>query len=217
MNFELEFFQMIIFSSFTQTELTMAQLDGLKSHLKRGEVYRRADLTKWSRSVDRHLEGLLEDGTLKKLSQGLYYFPKKTAFGDTPPEEEVLIRSFLKDDRFLLTSPNAYNSLGVGTTQLYNTRTVYNHKRHGELNLGNREFNFHLKHHFPKTVTPEFLLVDLVNNLDKLAEDRKDLLGKVLSRAERMDPKKLTYAVRRYGDSRAKKLLTPLVSRKTDS
>ena len=129
----------------------MAQLDELRRHLKRGEVYRRTDLTKWSKSVDRHLEELLEDGTLKKLSQGLYYFPKKSAFGDTPPEEEVLVRGFLKDDRFLLTSPNAYNSLGVGTTQLYNTRTVYNHKRHGQFSLGNRKFNFHLKHHFPKT------------------------------------------------------------------
>ncbi|MEQ1587542.1 MAG: DUF6088 family protein [Cyclobacteriaceae bacterium] len=195
----------------------MAQLDGFKSHLKRGEVYRRADLTKWSRSVDRHLEELLEDGSLKKLSQGLYYFPKKSAFGDTPPEEEVVVRSFLKDDRFLLTSPNAYNSLGLGTTQLYNTRMVYNHKRHGEFNLGNRKFNFQLKHHFPKTITPEFLLVDLVNNLDNLAEDRKDLLGKALSRAERMDPRKLAYAVRMYSDSKTKKLLTPLVTRKPDS
>ena len=51
----------------------MAQLDELKKQLKRGGVYRRKDLTKWSKSVDRHLDQLVEDGTLDKLSQGLYY------------------------------------------------------------------------------------------------------------------------------------------------
>jgi hypothetical protein len=113
----------------------MTKLDELKKHLKRGKVYRRSDLAKWSKSVDRHLEALVEEGTLQKLSQGLYYFPGESAFGMTPPEEETLIKSFLKDDRFLLTSLNAYNSLGVGTTQLYNQSTVYNHKRHGDFKL----------------------------------------------------------------------------------
>jgi hypothetical protein len=37
--------------------------------------------------------------------------------------------------RFLLTSPNAYNTLGVGTTQLYDKTVVYNHKRHGHFML----------------------------------------------------------------------------------
>ena len=75
----------------------MAKLDQLKKHLKRGEVYRRSDLVQWSKSVDRHLEALVEGGTLQKLSQGLYYFPEESAFGNTPPEEETLIKSFLKD------------------------------------------------------------------------------------------------------------------------
>ena len=119
----------------------MAQIDELKKHLKKGKVYRRDDLTKWSKSVDRHLEELTQEGTLQKLSQGLYYFPKESAFGKKPHEEDELVKSFLKDDRFLLTSSNTYNSLGVGTTQLYNQRRVYNHKRHGEFKLGNQTFN----------------------------------------------------------------------------
>jgi len=120
----------------------MKKVEELKKHLKPGMVYRRSDLTKWSNSVDRHLEALVKEGTLQKLSQGLYYFPKESVFGKTPPEEETLVRSFLKDDRFLLTSANAYNSLGVGTTQLYNQRMVYNHKRHGEFKLGNKNLLF---------------------------------------------------------------------------
>src|SRR3954469_24135153 len=123
----------------------MKRLEQLKTHLERGHVYRRGDLEQWSRSVDRHLALLVEDGTLQKMSQGLYYYPKETAFGKTPPAETELVRGFLKDDRFLLTSPNAYNSLGVGTTQLYNKLTVYNHKRHGDFKLGNRIYNFQMK------------------------------------------------------------------------
>jgi hypothetical protein len=50
--------------------------------------------------------------------------------------QKKLVASFLRDDRFLLVSPNAYNILGVGTTQLHNTPVVYNHQRHGRFNLG---------------------------------------------------------------------------------
>lgn len=190
----------------------MAKLDELKKHLKKGKVYRRTELAKWSKSVDRHLEALLEDGTLQKLSQGLYYFPKETVFGKTPPEEEALVRSFLKDDRFLLTSPNAYNSLAVGTTQLYNQRTVYNHKRHGEFKLGNRSFTFRIKPHFPRKVTPEFLLVDLVNNLGTLAEDTQEVLKHISIKVHSMDTKKLAQSVLKYGNAKTQKMLVTLIS-----
>lgn len=189
----------------------MAKLDDLKKHLEHGKVYRRSDLIKWSKSVDRHLEVLVADGTLQKLSQGLYYFPEESAFGKTPPEEEILIRSFLKDDRFLLTSLNAYNSLGVGATQLYNQKTVYNHKRHGEFKLGNKSFSFRVKPHFPKKATPEFLLVDLVNNLELLAEDPKEILKNISGKVRDMDGKKLAYLVQSYGNARAKKIFAALV------
>ena len=189
----------------------MNRLEELKRHLKRGEVYRRDDLAKWSKSVDRHLDALVEENTLQKLSQGLYYYPKLSAFGKTPPEEDVLIRSFLKDDRFLLTSPSSYNSLGVGTTQLYNERTVYNHKRHGEFKLGNRKFSFRMKPHFPSKVTKEFLLVDLVNNLETLAEDPTEVLKNIALKVRTMDTKKLKRYVSQYGTAKAKKILTPLL------
>ena len=139
----------------------MKALEELKKHLKQGQVYRRSDLEQWSNAVDRHLKQLVDDGTLQKLAQGLYYYPMKASFGNVPPEDEKLVSAFLKSDDFLLTSPNYYNSLGVGTTQLYNKRTVYNHKRHGQFTLGGKVFDFHLKHKFPKELSEEFLLVDL--------------------------------------------------------
>ena len=189
----------------------MDTLQKLKGYLRRGRVYRRSDLERWSSSVDRHLKQLLNDGTLQKMSQGVYYYPKETVFGVAPPDESALVRSFLKDDEFLITSPNAYNVLEVGTTQLYNKRVVYNHKRHGEFDLGGRKFFFHMKPKFPKKVTPEFLLVDLINNLDTLAEDKMAVLSKAKERAAKLDPVKLKRAVSTFGGSRAKKIFLPIV------
>jgi len=177
----------------------MKRLDQLKNHLRPGHVYRRADLARWSKSVDRHARELVESGELRKLRNGLYYSPKATVFGQVPPDERELVRSFLKEDDFLLTSPNAYNSLGLGTTQLYNTRVVYNHKRHGRFTLGGVPFDFRRKPRFPRQVTEEFLLVDLLNNLSELAEDRTEVRERAYAKARALDAAKLRRAARDYG------------------
>lgn len=187
-------------------ETCMARLNEVKSHLVEGNVYRRADLAKWSKSVDRHLDKLTKEGFLQKVSVGVYYYPKTSVFGKVPPAESELVNTFLKDNRFLLVSPNMYNSLGVGTTQLYNRKVVYNHKRHGRFKLGNREFEFKLKHHFPTKITEEFLLVDMVNNLEDLAEDHDEVLSKLLRKAAQMSLQELKTIVANYGTIRTKKI-----------
>ena len=189
----------------------MSKLAELQKHLRPGQVYRRADLLAWSNAVDRHLGQLVTNGVLTKLAGGVYYYPKKTSFGEAPAEDEKLVEAFLMDHRFLLTSPNAYNSLGVGATQLYNETVVYNHKRHGRFKLGNRVFDFRMKPHFPKTLSKEFLLVDLVNNVDRLAESESVVLDGVRRKALSADQKALRKAVRDYGGVRAKKFFTPLL------
>ena len=190
----------------------MRALDKLKKHLHRGHVYRRADFLPWSNAVDRHLRQLVEERTLTKLARGLYYYPKQASLGPVPAEDKVPIRAFLKDHRFLLTSPNLYNSLRVGLTQLYNTTWVYNHKRHGRFRLGKLTYDFRMRPHFPKTLSLEFLLVDLVDNLKHLAEDRDATLEKVKKRALPMDAKVLAENVREYGGVKAKKFFQPLVA-----
>jgi len=183
----------------------MTKLQELKKRLRPGQVYRREDLAQWSNAVDRHLKQLVSEGTLTKLAGGLYLYPKETAFGKAPPEDDKLVGTFLKDDRFLLASPNAYNSLGVGTTQLYDKTVVYNHKRHGTFFLGGRKFDFRVKPSFPRTLSREFLLVDLVNNLDRLAESKKEVLGRVKERVASYDVTRLQRAAREYGNVRTKK------------
>lgn len=188
------------------------KLEEFRKHLRPGQVYRRGDLARWSNAVDRHLRQLVNDGTLTKLGPGLYSFPKCTAFGKAPPEDDKLVRTFLKDDRFLLATPNAYNSLGVGTTQLYDKTVVYNHKRHGNFSLGGRRFDFRMKASFPATLSKEFLLVDLVNNLDELAESKDEVLTRVKERAASYDVPRLQRAARNYGNVGTRKFFEALTA-----
>ena len=191
----------------------MKKLVELKRNLRPGHVYRRSDLNQWSTAVDRHVSVLVKNGTLQKLRGGLYYFPTESVFGKTPPDEHRLVQAFLKDDHFLLTSPNDYNRLGVGTTQLYNKRVVYNHKRHGEFKLGGKMFTFVSKHRFPKKASQEFLLVDLLNNLDALAEDPGFVLKNVSAKLKTMDLKNVKKNLNQYGSLRAKTRLYPLIKK----
>jgi len=171
----------------------------LKRHLRPGRVYRREELMQWSNSLDRHLKELTSDRTLRKLRTGLYYCPREFEFGEAPPDEHELIKAFLRTDRFIIASPNAYNQLGLGMTQLYNKRVVYNQRRQGTFALGNRMVTFERRLNVPKQLSPEFLLVDLVNELGQLAEDRDDVLSRVSERAKEMDPRKLLRAISLYG------------------
>lgn len=183
----------------------MSKFDQFKAKLRPGQTYRRADLAQWSTAVDRHLKEAVQAGVLTKLAGGLYYAPKQTVFGTAPPEDDTLVSTFLKGGPFLLASPNAYNALGVGTTQLHNKTVVYNHKRHGKFALGGRTYDFRMKPAFPKKLTAEFLMVDLVNNLDQLGESAEDVLERVKARLAASDRARVKKAAQSYGSERAKK------------
>lgn len=183
----------------------MAKLHEFKQHLRAGQVYRRADLAKWSNAVDRHLRTLVAEGALVKVSAGVYSCPKKTPFGNAPAFDAKLVKAFLKDDDFLVISPNAYNALGLGTTQLHKDTVVYNLKRHGNFELGGRTFKF--KRHYrrlPKELTCEFLMVDLVDNLKSLGEDAESVSMRVKEKLPKMYSKALSKAVKLYGGTKAK-------------
>jgi hypothetical protein len=177
----------------------------LADELQAGRVYRREDLARLSKAVDRHLQELVSTGTLKKLAQGLYYAPKQSSFGPLPPTDEQVVQGFLRDKDFLVFSPSSYNTVGLGTTQLYNSTLVYNHKRHGVFKLGNRQFHFRVKPRFPKKLTPEFLYVDLLNNLDELAEDRDVVLSHARTKLLSFNQSLLLKTLDSYGSMATRK------------
>lgn len=190
----------------------MSKVTELKSHLRRGGVYRRSELEQWSNSVDRHIGELVQTGSLDKVGPSLYYYPKKNIYGTEPPDSRALVRKFLKDDKFLITSFNRYNGLGVGTTQLYNQEVVYNHHRTGEVKLGNKVFKFRKKRSFPLAASKEFLLVDLVNNLRNLAEDQSEVMKHVFSAIAKLDRTALHEALNKYGLPKTKRLLSKAIA-----
>lgn len=157
-------------------------------------------------AVDRHLAELVSTGKLKKLAQGLYHVPRQSELGPLPPDDDLVVEGFLRDKDFLVFSPSAYNAVGLGTTQLYNRTLVYNRKRHGMFQLGNRRFDFRVKPRFPKRLSTEFLYVDLLNNLAELAEDRDSVLERARVKRLTFGSQRLKEAVAKYGNMATRKL-----------
>ncbi len=82
--------------------------------------------------------------------------------------------------------------------------TVYNHTKHCECRVGGRKYKFWLKHHFPHKATPEFLLVDAINNLPTVSNKRQ-VKEQVMQAAFSIKPlSKLKDAVKLYGGPTAR-------------
>lgn len=184
----------------------------LKAFLIPGQVYRRAELVALSTNVDRHLAKLVHEGHLKKLSQGVYGARKITAFGEAPPDVDSMLKTFLKDECFVVYGPSQFNALGLGTTQLYNRIIVFNRKRVGEFTLGGRTYMFHRWREAPKSLTPEFLVVALLNHLDELAEDREKILVNLKAKLSEFKRRKLLFAASRYGTQSTQKKLKKIMN-----
>lgn len=186
-------------------------LEQMKSKLVPGKVYRRASFKKMSTNVDRNLAKLVDDGQLKRLSKGLYLAPKKTTFGDALPDEQSLLENFLNDDHFVVLNPNQFNALGLGTTQLYNQTVVFNRKRVGEFCLGGRTYYFHRWREAPKKLTLEFLVIQMLNRLDSLAEDKNMVLLNFRKKLNTYNVRKLLYNAEHYGTMSTQKLLNNML------
>ena len=179
------------------------RIEQLRKNMRPGRTYRRAELAPFSRSLDRDLRTLLAAGEVEKAGGGLYYRPRSSRFGALPADQDDLLRTFLKCDDFLVMNLNAYNALGVGTTQLYNLQLVYNHKRDGRKKLGGMSYYFIKSRQFPKKPTKEFLYVDLVNNLRLLAEDTERVKERLASKLHGEELASVRRLAGKYGTARS--------------
>lgn len=187
--------------------MRVAKEEFLLNKMKQGQVYRRSDLVRHTTAVDRYLDRLVKKNAVVKVSGGLYVRPKASAFGAVPPDDQSLVKTFLKDDRFLVNSFNNYNQLGLGLTQLYGQNVVYNYKRFGEFVLGGKTFFFKRVPKFPHQLSKEYLLVDMLNNLKELAEDEVSVFENLKMNKEKFDTKKVLSLSKEYGRPRTKKFL----------
>lgn len=190
------------------TGSAMKNAEKLRDCMRLGRVYRRQELSDFSTAVDRDLKILVATGDVRKLGYGLYYRPKKNVLGDTPPEDRELVRAFLKTDDFLLTSYNHFTNLGLGLTQVHNTALVYNHKRSGEFRLGGKRFQFRIVPAYPKTLSKEYLLVDLMNHLRELPDDISAVRRNLKYEIKEYDQARVSECLRLYGRPAARRALS---------
>ena len=187
--------------------MRQSKVETLFNKMTAGLVYRRTDLEKYSNAVDRHLQALVSSNRVLRLSAGLYTKPKESAFGALPPTDHELVSAFLKDDRFLITSFNNFTQLGLGLTQLYNNKIVYNYRRHGEFELSGQLFYFKRIPRFPKLLSREYLLIDMLNNLKNLAEESDLIVKSFFENKDKFDQKKIMSLSKLYSSAKTRKIL----------
>src|SRR5690606_5489901 len=102
---------------------------------------------------------------------------------------------------------NHYNTLGLGLTQVYNETRVYNHKRSGAFRLDGRTFRFFRVPAFPRRLSREYLLVDLLNNLDRIPDDVARVKRHLRPLLDRLDKNALRRNLELYGRPVARRAL----------
>ena len=72
--------------------------------------------------------------------------------------------------------------------------------------------SFERRLNVPRQLSPEFLLVDVVNELDQIAEDQQLVLSRVRAKAKEMNPKNLSRAVSLYGKYGTRKMFKEILN-----
>ena len=168
--------------------------------LREGRVYRTGDLARWSESPARLAQRLVREGTLRRITRGLYYVPIASRFGPAPVPDEVMLRALLRGDPFLISGPPCWNALGLGSTAMFAVTLVSNTRRTGEVVLGGRRFLFR-RTRFPKRPSPEWFVVDLIEHHGMVGVGLSDLQPPLVAslRAGRWNLRKLRALAKTYG------------------
>ncbi|MCK6530620.1 hypothetical protein L6R50_24690 [Myxococcota bacterium] len=177
-----------------------------------GVVLRTAALRRWGENPTRLAQRLERQGLIRRLGHGFVYVPKKTRFGDAPPTDDALLHALLDGTPYVVTGPVRWNALGLGSTALHVHPLVYNTRRSGEVHLGGRTFVLR-RVAFPKDVTAEWFVVDLLEHSASVGLDRDDL-ARNLSGAlglGRFDPERLLQMADRFGSRATAKLIHRMV------
>jgi hypothetical protein len=177
-------------------------------HPEPGCVYRTADLRQWTENPTRLAKRLVAQGRLKPLAHGLYAVPRQTRFGVVPPKAEAILDAFLGHTPFVLTGPEYWNALGLGSTALFPKQLVYNTKRSGEFELGGRRFLLR-RVAFPARVTREWYAVDLAEHRDTVGLATEVLISRMRNAVTQggLDQDRLRETAREYGTRNTQRLI----------
>jgi len=177
--------------------------------LRRGHVYRTGDLH--GANPARVAKRLVAEGKLQRLGRGLFVHPTKGRFGQVPPDDTEVMRAFLDGDSFVMTGPERWNALGLGTTAVYAAQLVYNRKRTGRFTFGGRPFDLR-RVEFPDAPTSEWFAIDLLEHADQAGASRAELERALATAVERgrFDYERLRRMADRFGSQATRKLVDSL-------
>lgn len=181
--------------------------------LEPGHVYRTRDLAAWGANAPRLAKRLVKKGMLLQLAPGLFVHPKRGRFGIVPASDEEILRAFLDGGPFVVTGPERWNALGLGSTAAFAAPLVYNTKRSGTFDLGGRRFVLR-RVAFPPQPSAEWYAIDLLENADKAGASRADL-AVALARGValgKFDRDRLRDVARRFGTKETQALVEPALA-----
>lgn len=175
----------------------------IQLELDPGRVYRTRDLAVWGANPTRLARRLVRGGQLVQLGHGIYAHPRFGRFGAVPPADEEIVRAFLNGGPYVMTGPERWNALGLGTTALFAKPLVYNTKRTGEFAFGGRRIQFQ-RIAFPSEPSAEWFVVDLIEHADQAGVARDTLKAGLAAAVERgqFDRDRLVTMARRFGTRR---------------
>ena len=165
-----------------------------------GRVFRTRDLASLSANPTRMAKRWVDEGLCTRLRPGLYAVAEMTRFGPAPPDRRGLLRAFLDGDDFVITGPPVWNSLGLGSTQMFAHPLIYNRKRSGLFSLGGRTFDLR-RVQFPDHPTLDWFGVDLLENLASVCLDRSETAAILAARLAEgaFNPEALAGMAAEYG------------------
>ena len=85
------------------------------------------------------IERCIEKGIIKRVSTGVFYKPKQTIFGELPPNEEELLKSYLFQNNkriAYITGTSLYNRMGL-TTQVPRNIKIASRDKRITVSIGN--------------------------------------------------------------------------------
>ncbi len=176
--------------------------------LKAGRAYRTRELAQWSANPTRLAKRLVAQGVLRQVAHGLYARPQWSRFGSVPPTDEQLLRAFLQCSPFVVTGPERWNALGLGSTAMYAGTLVYNTKRSGTFRLGGRPFVLR-RVAFPTNAPAEWFVVDLLQHAGEAGVSRREVAAELDAAvaAGRFDRKRLGQMAERYATKAVQSLV----------
>ena len=88
---------------------------------------------------------------------------------------------------------------------------MYNYRRHEKKELAGNTIIFKRVPNFPHKITKEFLLIDLLNNLDLIADEKNNILDKIKNKLKMFNEDRLLAFAKKYGKLKTKKTILTLL------